>query len=215
MWNIYYIMVQGYVIRMELMVDLTENKSASMHSPQCFQLLWGGSACRDSFTRICNLIFPRSLREGVNVLGWLVAIPHPLREREQSCSSRQAKATNAGVGVTQEHLQSAPLCEGKLFSDTLPLCSRYRFENLPLAPFRLNLTSVTLPRPLREREQLFLSREAKVTDAGEGLNIILTITHPNLPSREGTCAVAQLTPMPLDYLITWSLDHCPQKEVLS
>ena len=41
MWNIYYIMVQRYVIRMELMVDLTENKSASMHSPQCFQLLWG------------------------------------------------------------------------------------------------------------------------------------------------------------------------------
>ena len=26
---------------MELKVDLTENKSASMHSPQCFQLLWG------------------------------------------------------------------------------------------------------------------------------------------------------------------------------
>ncbi len=41
MWNIYYIIVQGYVIRMELKVDLTENKSASMHSPQCFQLLWG------------------------------------------------------------------------------------------------------------------------------------------------------------------------------
>ena len=37
---------------MELMVDLTENKSASMHSPQCFQLLWGKPAFRDSFTRI-------------------------------------------------------------------------------------------------------------------------------------------------------------------
>ncbi len=102
MWNIYYIIVQGYVIRMELMVDLAENKSASMHSPQGFQLLGGG----------------------VNVLVWLVAIPHPLREREQSCSSRAAKATNAGVGVTQEHLQSAPLCSGKLFSDTLPLSLR-------------------------------------------------------------------------------------------
>ena len=72
--------------------------------------------------------------------------PHPLREREQSCLSRVAKATNAGVGVTQEHLQSAPLCEGKVFSDTLPLCSRYRFENLPFAPFRLNLASVVFPR---------------------------------------------------------------------
>ena len=126
MWNIYYIIVQGYVIRMELMVDLAENKSASMHSPQGFQLLGGG----------------------VNVLVWLVAIPHPLREREQSCSSRAAKATNAGVGVTQEHLQSAPLSEGKLFSDTLPLCSRYRFENLSLASFRLNQKSLTSPRPL-------------------------------------------------------------------
>ena len=38
MWNIYYIIVQGYVIR--------------MHSPQCFQLLWGKPAFRDSFTRI-------------------------------------------------------------------------------------------------------------------------------------------------------------------
>ena len=55
------------------------------------------------------------------------------------------------------------------------------------------------PRPFGEREQLFLSRQAKVTDAGEGLNIILTITHPNLPSREGTRADAQLTytPRPL------------------
>ena len=42
LYTIYYIIVQGYVIRMELMVELTENKSASMHSPQCFQLLWGG-----------------------------------------------------------------------------------------------------------------------------------------------------------------------------
>ena len=53
---------------------------------------------------------------------------------------------------------------------------------------------------IQDREQLFLSRQAKVTDAGEGLNIFLTITHPNLPSyREGTRADAQLTysPRPL------------------
>ena len=60
--------------------------------------------------------------------------------------SRKAKATNAGEGVTQEYLQSAPHSEGKLFSDTLPLCSRYRFENLSFAPFRLNLASVVFPR---------------------------------------------------------------------
>ena len=46
----------------------------------------------------------------------------------------------------------------------------------------------------QDRRQLFLSRQAKATDAGEGLNIILTITHPILPSyREGTRVVAQLT----------------------
>ena len=45
---------------MELMVDLTENKNTSMLSLQGFQLLGGGvkPACRDSFTQICNLIFP-------------------------------------------------------------------------------------------------------------------------------------------------------------
>ena len=140
-----------------------------------------GGACRDSFTRIglvekfsslavekeeltffvlrCLVTLPRSLREGVNVLGCLVVIPHPLRERVQSCLSHQAKATNAGVGVTQEHLQSAPQCSRKLFSDTLPLCSRYRFENLPPAPFRLNLASLTSPRPLRERVEFQVERE--------------------------------------------------------
>ena len=125
-----------------------------------------GGACRDSFTRIglvekfsslavekeeltysvlCWLVTsPRPLREGVNVLGWLVTIPHPLREREQSCSSRQAKATNAGVGVTQEHLQSAPLCSRKLFSDTLPLSLRKPF----LRSVPLELSKSHFPSPL-------------------------------------------------------------------
>ena len=103
------------------------------------------------------------MREGVNVLGCLVVIPHPLREREQSCLSRAAKATNAGVGVTQEHLQSAPLSEGKLFSDTLPLGSRYRFENLPPAPFRLNLASVVFPcHPIPECVMLNLFQHLTV-----------------------------------------------------
>ena len=75
----------------------------------------------------------------------LVTFPHPLRERVEFLSEL-CELRNSGVGVTQEHLQSAPLCEGKLFSDTLSLCSRYRFENLPLAPFRLNLASVVFPR---------------------------------------------------------------------
>ena len=157
----------------------------------------GGPACRDSFTRICNLIFPCSLRAGVNVLVWLVAIPHPLREREQSCLSRAAKATNAGVGVTQEHLQSAPLCEGKLFSDTLSLCSRYRFENLSFASFRLNLTSLTSPRPLREREQSCSSRQAKATNAGVGLKTINQQYPPTVsdhfPLKGGRCLRLQST----------------------
>ena len=103
------------------------------------------------------------MREGVNVLGCLVVIPHPLRERVQSCLSHQAKATNAGVGVTQEHLQSAPLCEGKLFSDTLPLCSRYRFENLSLASFCLNLASAAFPcHPIPECVMLNLFQHLTV-----------------------------------------------------
>ena len=48
------------------------------------------------------------------------------------------------------------------------------------------------PRSFGEREQPLLSRKAKFTDAGEGLNIIRTITHPNLPSiREGAHVVVQ------------------------
>ena len=50
------------------------------------------------------------------------------------------------MGSTQELPQFASLCEEKLFSDTLPLCSRYRFENLSFAPFRLKLASVVFPR---------------------------------------------------------------------
>ena len=94
---------------------------------------------------ILLVTFPHPLREGVNVLGWLVASPHPLRERVEFLSEL-CELRNSGVGLNQELTPTAPLCEGKLFSDTLPLCSRYRFENLPLAPFRLNLASVVFPR---------------------------------------------------------------------
>ena len=125
----------------------------------------GGSACRDSFTRICNLIFPRSLRKGVNVLVWLVAIPHPLREREQSCLSRAAKATNAGVGVTQEHLQSAPLCEGKLFSDTLPLSLRKPSpRSVPLEPGKSHF-----PSPLEGEGAVVLEPSGESYECGCGV----------------------------------------------
>ena len=60
--------------------------------------------------------------------------------------SRKAKATNAGEGLNKKLTQFASLCEEKLFSDTLPLCSRYRFENLSFAPLRLKVTSVVFPR---------------------------------------------------------------------
>ena len=163
MWNIYYIIVQGYVIRMELKVDLTENKSASMHSPQGFQLLGGKPACRDSFARIglvekfsslavekeeltysvlCWLVTsPRSLRKGVNVLVWLVAIPRPLRERVQSCSSRQAKATNAGVGLKTIIHEYPPTV-----SDHFPLKGG--------RCLRLQSTSFVFPCPLGENGQI-------------------------------------------------------------
>ena len=120
----------------------------------------------------CFVTIPRPLREGVNVLGWLVTIPHPLREREEFLSEL-CELRNSGVGLNQKLTPTAPLCEGKLFSDTLSLCSRYRFENLSFASFRLNLTSLTSPRPLREREQSCSSRQAKATNAGVGLKTII------------------------------------------
>ena len=132
---------------------------------KAFSYYGGGvkPACRDGFTQIYNLIFSRPLREGVNVWGWLVSSPRPLWERvnvwgwlvssprplwerEKPFLSCKAKVTDSGEGSTQEIQQSASLCSGKLFSDTLPLCSRYRFENLSLAPLRLNLASVVFPR---------------------------------------------------------------------
>ena len=69
------------------------------------------------------------------------------------------------------------------------------------------------PRPLWEREQMCLSRQAKVTDAGEGLNIILTIIHPNLPLyREGMrcrCSInVFFTPNNRVYLPSWGGRSC-------
>ena len=78
---------------------------------------------------ILLVTFPHPLREGVNVLGWLVASPHPLRERVEFLSEL-CELRNSGVGLNQELTPTAPLSEGKLFSDTL----------------RLNLASVVFPR---------------------------------------------------------------------
>ncbi len=60
---------------------------------------------------------------------WLVAIPHPLRERVEFLSEL-CELRNSGVGLNQELTPTAPLCSVKLFSDTL----------------RLNLASVVFPR---------------------------------------------------------------------
>ena len=53
------------------------------------------------------------------------------------------------------------------------------------------------PRTFEEREQLFLSRQAKVTDAGEGLKNYHSIQHPPtpfgyFPRKGGRCNSAQL-----------------------
>ena len=123
--------------------------------------------------------------------------PRPLREREKPFLSRKAKVTDSGEGSTQEIQQTAPHSEGKLFSDTLPLCSRYRFEKLPLTPFRLNLASLTSPRPLRERVQSCSSRQAKATNAGVGLKTIIHEYPPTVsdhfPLKGGRCLRLQST----------------------
>ena len=156
------------------------------------------------------------MREGVNVWGWLVSSPRPLWEREKPFLSCKAKVTDSGEGSTQEFTQTAPHSEGKLFSDTLPLCSRYRFEKLPLAPFRLNLASLTSPRPLRERVQSCSSRQAKATNAGVGLKTIIHEYPPTVsdhfPLKGGRCLRLQSTsftsPHPLS--IQLRKDHSRQ-----
>ena len=60
-------------------------------------------------------------------------------------------------------MQTASLCSGKFFSDTLPLCSSYCFENLSIAPFRLNLASVVFPcHPIPECVMLNLFQHLTV-----------------------------------------------------
>ena len=85
--------------------------------------------------------FPRPLREGVNVLGWLVTFPRPLRERVQSCSSRKAKATNAGVGLKTIIHEYPPTV-----SDHFPLKGG--------RCLRLQSTSFVFPCPLGESGQI-------------------------------------------------------------
>ena len=83
-----------------------------------------GAACRGSFNQICNLIFPR-----------------PLRERVQSCLSRAAKATNAGVGVKTIIHEYPPTV-----SDHFPLKGG--------RCLRLQSTSFVFPCPLGESGQI-------------------------------------------------------------
>ena len=125
------------------------------------------------------------------MLGWLVTTPRPLRERAQSCLRREAKGTNAGVGLTQELRQFAPLCSVKLFSDTLPLCSRYRFENLSLASLCLNLASAAFPcHPIPEcvMLNLFQHLTVLVCDLCKILNSLKialeTKTHNNIINND-------------------------------
>ena len=95
-----------------------------------------------TFSVLCWLVTsPRPLREGVNVLGCLVVIPHPLREREQSCSSRAAKATNAGVGLKTIIHEYPPTV-----SDHFPLKGG--------RCLRLQSTSFVFPCPLGENGQI-------------------------------------------------------------
>ena len=56
--------------------------------------------------------------------------------------SELCELRNSGEGLNQELTLNAPLCTGKLFSDTLPLCSRYRLGVNVLG------WAVTFPSPL-------------------------------------------------------------------
>ena len=55
-----------------------------------------------------SVTYPRPLWEGVNVLGWLVTIPRPLWEREKPFLSLKAKVTDSGEGLKTINQQSPP-----------------------------------------------------------------------------------------------------------
>ena len=72
-----------------------------------------------------NFPTPRIIQGG-KCIEWLVASPRPLGERVEFLSEL-CELRNSGEGLNQELTLNAPLCTGKLFSDTLPLSLRKPF----------------------------------------------------------------------------------------
>ena len=135
--------------------------------------------------------------------------PRPLWERVEFVSE-PCELRNSGEGLKNYHSNHYPPTPfgyfprkgGRGCSVQLAL-NQFAVIQSPTA-IQGRRISKTFSNPVTDTSKVLSSRTCF-----RNLPALTTSTHPNLPSREGTCAVAHLTPMPLDHLITLSLDHCP------
>ena len=147
--------------------------------------------------------------------------------------SRQAKVTDAGEGLSNYYLHYYPPTPFGYFPRKGGRCCSVQLTlNHPASQWRQTgsytynpntFTPAVIQSPTAiQGRRISKTFSNPVTDTSKVLSsrtcfrnlpALTTSTHPNLPSREGTCAVAHLTPMSLVHLITRSLDHFPQKEV--
>ena len=143
----------------------------------------------------------------------LARSPRPFGERAEFVSE-PCELRNSGEGLKNYHSNHYPPTPfgyfprkgGRGYSVQLAL-NQFAVIQSPTA-IQGRRISKTFSNPVT-----YTSKELSSRTCFGNLPALTTSTHPNLPSREGTCAVAHLTPMSLAHLVTWSLDHCPQREV--
>ena len=129
----------------------------------------------------------RPLRDGVKVSGWSVLFPRPLWERVEFVSEL-CELRNSGEGLN------------------------YSFKLYPPTPFGYCLGFAPRSQNLTFGAELLSVRFARYPDYLTNVRVV----RPQIrfPRKGGRARCVHLAPTFLDHLITWSLDHCPQKEVL-
>ena len=192
-----------------------------MRTPVSYKCGWG------SVKAIPHPNLP-SYREGTRVVAQLTYSPRPFGERAEFVSE-PCELRNSGEGLKNYHSNHYPPTPFGYFPRKGGRCCSVQLTlNHPASQWRQTgsytynpntFTPAVIQSPTAiQGRRISKTFSNPVTDTSKVLSsrtcfrnlpALTTSTHPNLPSREGTCAVAHLTPMPLDYLITWSLHHCP------
>ena len=139
----------------------------------------------------------------------LAHFPRPLWERAEFVSEL-CELRNSGEGLKNYHpIQHPPTTSGHFPRKG----GRHDGAQLALNQFAVIQSPTAIQgRRISKTFSNLITDTSKVLSSRTcfgNLPALTTSTHPNLPSREGTCAVVHLTPMPLDHLIIRSLDHCP------